>query len=242
LRRDIAMARPSRQFRVLDACTQSWETMTGTAAERHCQSCDKVVHNFAAMTPRAIEQVLAEHEGHLCARIVRRLDGSVVTARSATHPSRAASLLVGITLSAGAALAEQPGPKAIVSGSIRATQGKALSTPGQVLFVANGEPILQTTTDASGFWTAELAPGTYDVVFRNGPLMGERVNSVQLHSGEQSFSTITEHFAFGHLEAVDKSTEDMTTMGEVVATYRYPVKYFFKHPLRYLRHLPHNFS
>lgn len=236
------MARPPRQFRVLNACTQSWETMTGNAAKRHCESCNKAVHNFAAMTPKAIEQLLAEHEGHLCARIVHRADGSTVTAQSVTHVSRAATLLVGVALAAGPALAEQPGAKAIVSGSIRGPQGKALATPAQVLFVANGEPIIETVTDASGYWKAELAPGTYDVVFRNGPLIGERINSVQLHAGEQSFPSITEHFAYGHLGAADGPPLDFTTMGELVATYRYPVSYLFKHPLRYLKHLPHNFS
>lgn len=230
---------------MIKPCEASWAEMKGTPSQRHCESCDRNVHNFAAMTPQAIEKIVFENGGRLCARLVHCADGSLVTAEPATaHVSRAASLLVGVALSTGTALTEEPNPnnaRAIVSGSIRGYEGKPLTDPAHVLFISNGESVLETVTDSSGRWKAELAPGTYDVVFRNGPIMGERVNAVQLHPGEQSFSMITEHVAVGHLGMVD--AEPVTiTVGEMGAIYRYPVSYLFKHPLRYLRNLTHNLS
>ena len=158
--------------------------------------------------------------------------------------SRAATLVLGTAISSGIAYAQQTplnGAKAIVTGTVRAPKGDPLTSPAHIAFIANQELVLETITDSNGKWKAELAPGTYDVIFRNGPLIGERVRSVQLHAGEQSFSNVVEHFAYGHL-GTEERNEETVTLGELVATYRYPISYFFKHPLRYLKHLPHNFS
>ncbi len=234
------------QLEIVKPCEASWAEMKGTLSQRHCQSCDKSVHNFAAMTSKAIEKIVFESDGRMCARIVRRADGSLVTAEPTTtpHASRAASLLVGVALSTGAALADEPNPndaKAIVSGSVRGYEGKPLTYPAHVLFISNGQSVVETVTDSLGHWKAELVPGTYDVVFRSGQIMGERVNAVQLHPGEQSFSMVTERVAVGHLGSID--AEPVTfTVGEVVAIHRYPISYLVKHPLRYLKNLTHNFS
>ena len=221
--------------------------MTGTSIQRHCQACNKDVHNFAAMSPKAIERAIANAQGRLCARIAHRSDGSVVTGDSSDRSPlipRAATILLSTAISTGIASAQQTpqdNAKAIVTGTVLAPKGEPLASPAHVAFIANQELVLETVTDSTGKWKAELAPGTYDVIFRNGPLIGERVRSVQLHAGEQSFSNVVEHFAYGHL-GTEETPEETATVGELVATYRYPISYFLKHPLLYLKHLPHNFS
>jgi hypothetical protein len=199
------------------------------------------------MTQRQIERIIAENDGHLCARITKRADGTLVTAQELAgsgFASRAAGVLLGAALSTAAAHAQSTpaAGKAIVSGTFKTQDGSALPAQGYVVFASNGQSILETKTDHDGNWKAEIAPGTYDVIFKTGPLYGERVNEVQLHSGDQQFATVHGRFAYGHLGPTDGPMETTVTAGEMIATYRYPVSYLFKHPFRYLRHLPHNFS
>lgn len=235
------------KLKVESPCTQAWSEMTGGTAERHCESCQRQVHNFAAMTPRQINRTIFENEGHLCARITRRADGSLVTARELAGSglsAKAATLLLGAALSTAAARA-QSNPnagKAVVSGRLTDLNGGPPPSQGYVVFASNGQSILETRTDHDGNWKAEIEPGTYDVIFKTGPTFGERVDGVQIHPGAQEFASVHGHFDYGHLGLVDSPTETFVTVGEVIATYRYPVSYIFKHPIRYLRHLPHNFS
>jgi len=239
--------KPKFKLAIESPCIESWDNMSGSATQRHCASCQKHVHNFAAMTPRQIERTLADNEGHLCARITKRADGSLGTAQKLAgsgFTSRAASLFLGAALSTAAAHAQStPTPgKAIVSGSFKAQDGSALPSQGYVVFASDGQSILETQTDHDGNWKAEIAPGTYDVIFKTGPLYGERVNAVQLHAGDQQFATVRGRFAYGHLGMTDGPMETTATVGELIATYRYPISYLFKHPLSYLKNLPHNFS
>jgi hypothetical protein len=134
--------------------------------------------------------------------------------------------------------------KAIVSGRFTAPNGGPPPAQGYVIFAANGQSILESKTDQDGTWKAEIAPGMYDVIFRTSPFFGERINAVELHEGEQQFTEVRGRFAWGHLGLSDTANDTFTTMGTMAATigYRYPVSYLFKHPLRYLKNLPHNFS
>ncbi len=241
--------KPKFELAIESPCAESWDNMSGTAARRHCASCQKHVYNFAIMTRRQIERTIADNEGHLCARITKRADGTLVTAQelaSSSFASRAASLLLGAALSTAAAHGQSTPAtgKAIVSGKYIPPRGSVQNALGSVIFTANGESVLETKTDIEGNWKAEIAPGTYDVIFKTGPIFGERVNEVRIHAGNQEFANVHGRFAYGHLGLTDTSSDTYTTMGAMVSTttYHYPVSYFFKRPLRYLKHLPHNFS
>jgi hypothetical protein len=91
--------------------------MNGGSRERHCQLCDKQVHNFAAMTAREIEKLVLKSEGKLCARITRREDCSLVTLETQPRVSIAAQVAVSASLAlsaiAGAAqtVSERPVPQ-----------------------------------------------------------------------------------------------------------------------------------
>jgi len=242
--------KPKFELAIESPCTESWDNMSGSPARRRCASCQKHVHNFAVMTRRQIERTIADDEGHLCARITKRADGTLVTAQElagSSFASRAASLLLGAALSTAAAHGQSTPAtgKAIVSGRFTAPNGGPPPAQGYVIFAANGQSILESKTDQDGNWKAEIAPGVYDVIFRASPFFGERINAVELHQGEQTFAATPGRFALGHLGLVDKyidNTQTFTTGGVLVTSYRYPISYLFKRPLRYLKHLPHNFS
>jgi hypothetical protein len=111
------------QVEVSSPCPESWETMTGTARRRHCDSCNKHVHNFAVMRPAEIERTIIDSGGHICARLTRRMDGSLVTIGSFSRstPARmAAGIAFAAALSISAANAEQTESRsnAIVTGKI----------------------------------------------------------------------------------------------------------------------------
>src|SRR5450631_4153461 len=83
-------------------CEESWAAMAGDARKRHCELCDKQVHDFAAMTSREIAKLVAQSDGKVCARVTRREDGSLVTldagaggGRLAAQMAVSASLLLG---------------------------------------------------------------------------------------------------------------------------------------------------
>ncbi len=60
-------------------CRADWNAMTGDAQVRLCQSCKKNVYNFSEMTRDEAMRLLLHNEGHLCVRLHRRADGTVIT-------------------------------------------------------------------------------------------------------------------------------------------------------------------
>jgi hypothetical protein len=69
-----------RQISIPSPCPADWDAMAGDNLTRHCESCGKSVVNLSAMS-KEDAALLVDHEEDLCARITRRKNGSVVTAR-----------------------------------------------------------------------------------------------------------------------------------------------------------------
>lgn len=68
---------------IASPCSASWEEMTGDERTRHCSQCRLDVHNISAMTRGEAEAFLAERlsgGNHVCARLFRRADGTILTA------------------------------------------------------------------------------------------------------------------------------------------------------------------
>jgi len=225
------MARCELPFKVevTSPCAESWETMTGTARLRHCDSCNKQVHNFRAMTPREIERTIIDSGGRICARVARREDGSIVTADSHARPAGlAAGFALAAALSASAANAQTANPpsgQAIVTGRALAPDGSHAPMPFIVGFYQSGKQIVGTVTDKSGSWTIALQPGSYDmhvVSILGGHL---EVQDVQLHAGQQSFGDLKTNYY----------TVDTVSGGDIVV--RTSPLYVFRHPIRYLTYL-----
>ncbi len=60
-------------------CPADWDAMHGNDQVRFCDHCQLNVYNLSQMTRSAAEQLLIEKEGHLCVRLYRRMDGTVIT-------------------------------------------------------------------------------------------------------------------------------------------------------------------
>jgi hypothetical protein len=216
--------------------------MHGTSRERHCEVCEKQVHNFAAMTAAEIERVVREKQGSFCARIVHRADGSFVILDGRSQPSAAAGVVLAASIAFGATVAAQSAPepsraaKAQLSGTVLVPDGSGPAVGAQISVVADQKIIAETKADAHGNFEISAEPGRYDINIRQSPLFGKMIAGANLHAGEQSLQPIRTQFGMR-----GGSGSDFVTMGTVEAIVRYPISYLFKHPVRYLKNLPHNF-
>ncbi len=68
------------QVAIDSPCSVPWETMPGDERVRHCGQCRQDVYNIAGLTRLEAQRLVAGQQGRLCARILRRPDGTVVTA------------------------------------------------------------------------------------------------------------------------------------------------------------------
>src|SRR5687767_1885241 len=67
------------QVGIASPCSVPWATMRGDERVRFCGQCKKNVYNFAELTRGEISQLIQENEGHLCGRMFRRADGTLLT-------------------------------------------------------------------------------------------------------------------------------------------------------------------
>lgn len=241
------MARNKLSFNpaIAHPCHESWAEMTGSQRERHCQSCGKQVHNFAAMTPREIERLAREKEGELCARITHRTDGSLVTLDVTPRPSLAAQIAVSASLFVGAAgaIAQNPAPRpqepeAVLSGTVLSSDGSG-PMEGALISLRNGSvTVAETKTDAQGGFRLSTSPGTYDIEIKKGPKDGMQFHKVALVEGELNLPSFTSGTTVS-VNAYDAG-ESYTTMGTMSVTIgRYSLSYIFRHPVAYVKHLVH---
>ncbi|MDQ2746255.1 MAG: ankyrin repeat domain-containing protein [Acidobacteriota bacterium] len=66
-------------------CEQDWKTMRGTDEIRFCDHCAKDVHNLSAMTRKRARKLVAQSNGGICVRYVRRPDGKIQTIKNTLH-------------------------------------------------------------------------------------------------------------------------------------------------------------
>lgn len=117
-------------------CAASWEAMApDERATRHCERCDTPVHDLAQLSRDEAERLLGR-PGHLCVRITRRADGSVVTreplgwrARAWRGLRRAAGLLVGVGVALGLCACDPSQGKPLPGGWLQAWQGQQPGPP-----------------------------------------------------------------------------------------------------------------
>ena len=68
-----------KQITIPTPCPADWDRMDGDRHARHCSACNKSVTNLAALTDAEAASLVASRGGSLCARIIRRKDGTIVT-------------------------------------------------------------------------------------------------------------------------------------------------------------------
>ncbi len=71
------------QIEISSPCTVSWDEMRAAGGDgrvRFCGQCRQNVYNVEAMSRSEARRLIAAREGRVCVRILRRPDGTVVTA------------------------------------------------------------------------------------------------------------------------------------------------------------------
>lgn len=99
-------------------CAERWEEMSPRGCNRHCASCDKVIHDLSAMTIEETEALLrVDPEPCVRARVGR--DGSVETKTSAG--ARLMAVAVGSSLSLATAACQTADfpPRASIVGKVQ---------------------------------------------------------------------------------------------------------------------------
>lgn len=88
------------EVRFPSPCSEPWEDMAPSGCDRHCASCDRIVHDLAALTVDETEALLDSGE-EVCVRARIGADGVVAMKSS----SRGASRRMVTALGAGLAMA-----------------------------------------------------------------------------------------------------------------------------------------
>ena len=65
-------------LRIANPCPASWSSMTGNERARFCGDCRKHVYNLAELTRQEAVELIQTHQGKVCMRIHRRVDGTVL--------------------------------------------------------------------------------------------------------------------------------------------------------------------
>jgi hypothetical protein len=74
------------QLSIPTPCSENWARMTGDERKRLCTACGKHVYNVSSMTSDEAVALLYTHDGDVCVRFFRRLDGTIVTAGCPSEP------------------------------------------------------------------------------------------------------------------------------------------------------------
>jgi hypothetical protein len=90
------------EVRIASPCSADWDRMVGNERVRYCTQCKLDVYNFSELTRAQIEEIVAQREGRLCARLYQRSDGTMMTRNC---PARFRVVMQQVSRFASAALA-----------------------------------------------------------------------------------------------------------------------------------------
>jgi hypothetical protein len=251
------------ELAVSNPCTGSWDDMTGTIRQRHCELCKKHVHDVAAMTPLQIELLVAKTGGDLCARLTRRPNGSLVTLEpTASHAHFATlALSVALAIAPAAALAQAaagtkptssqtanpeealPSTHTAVSGVITDSQG-AVVVGSAVTLVRNGITIGSTKTNEAGQFEFAVLPGDYQLQV-GAPGFASTSKSLTVSEGSAAVSDVSLTPGIQiTVRVTAESLTDSTTMGTMTAYFGPWYKrwaFHIRHPVAYAKYLFHDY-
>ena len=145
-----------------EPCQEDWDSMHPLGRARHCDSCDKPVHDRTQYTPEEADALIQGAGGPACLRAHIAADGRVLT-----KPSRSGKILTAavaapamfIALAAFGAAAEP------ATGSISGTVRVAHATPVTVTAVAGGVRRSAEVAANGAYRLDQLPPGSYRLEF-----------------------------------------------------------------------------
>jgi hypothetical protein len=139
------MSRLPFELSIPKPCSQKWSEMPGSAAVRHCAACNTPVHNLAALTPRQIERLIVQLDGHFCGRISRTDDATIIAAPDRSRPLlHAASFVLASALTASASAQSSEPSNVILSPVAPQSRPEQMSDPPP-----STQPILRSQTNPS---------------------------------------------------------------------------------------------
>ena len=184
------------QIKIASPCAADWERMQGTDRVRFCGDCKKNVFNLSAMTRRDAEALIKETHGDLCARLYRRVDGTVLTEDcpvglrvKIARVQRRVRWAVAGALSFATAWGQEKPP--VLSGVVD-DQTMAVIPNSEVtaINVESGKK-LTVRTDAKGqFRFAGIEPGSYDITATMRGFKEFTLKHVLVADGEQKVQIV----------------------------------------------------
>jgi hypothetical protein len=67
------------RLRIATPCSISWDQMSGDNRVRFCDHCQLNVYNVSELSKLETQALIAATEGRMCARLYRRVDGTILT-------------------------------------------------------------------------------------------------------------------------------------------------------------------
>ena len=145
-------------------CSEPWEGMTPLGCNRHCATCDRIIHDVSALRLAEVEVLLASGE-HLCVRARVGRNGVVALADAASGRRRMIAT-VGASMALATAACQTVPPEErpdrfAISGTLPMVQlGKPVvrSSDGQTWHV-------EQAYRSTAFRVPDLYPGVYSITY-----------------------------------------------------------------------------
>ncbi len=155
------MSRLPFNLAIANPCQQPWHEMHGTGTQRHCDSCNKIVHNLASLTPRQIERLIHDSDGNVRARITRRQDGTIAIAPLEPSLYAASAILAASLLSPTMSAQESKTPAVTTITGFVQDQAGAMIPHATVKLVRPDLTEITAQTDDQGSYAIVCPMGTY---------------------------------------------------------------------------------
>jgi hypothetical protein len=157
---DLKVAFPS-------PCSEPWEGMTQLGRNRHCATCDKIIHDLSALRLAEVEDLLESGE-QVCVRARVGRDGVVALADTA-HRKRRMVATVGASVALATAACQTTPPEDRLD---------RFEITGTLPMIHYGKPVVRSNDGQT--WPVELAhrsaafrvpdlyPGVYSITYEVG--------------------------------------------------------------------------
>jgi hypothetical protein len=167
-----------------DPCLEKWEDMSSRGCNRHCASCDKIVHDMDFLTVDQVETLL-ESGDEICVRAKIRPDGSVKTSNAFSRSSKRIVTAIGATVTLATAACQTSGTTGQTSGTagvsprfeIKGSVGDGWASSA-TLTSSDGKSRTKTLRGDLNFRFSNLRPGNYTLTFMGTCYERHRVENI----------------------------------------------------------------
>lgn len=138
------------QITIPTPCPADWELMSGDERVRYCPTCEKHVHNFAAMTSGEAVALIRAQGGELCGQLSRHPGGKLVTSDSQPEPQSTRRLWqfnIRSLMALVAGLAATFGFARMMTRATGVTRGEVCIPPPAVQPITNPPKPISDPTD-----------------------------------------------------------------------------------------------